>query len=199
MVNGVASPFWVVYAVEELGLSATSWGLILMLETAARSLVFIPIGLIVDRWGRTRSLLAALFLALIFYPLFIFADHPLLLDWGLTAFSIALIIRLVASICIATTITSCTALMADLVPRETRGRVMAALGQGGVMLGAAGGGTGGPATGFMVTIPLMISSLLGGYLYKLDPVYPWYFIAGSMLIALLLLVCFVRDPQRAEV
>jgi len=166
MVNGVASPFWVVYAVEELGLSATSWGLILMLETAARSLVFIPIGLIVDRWGRTRSLLAALFLALIFYPLFIFADHPLLLDWGLTAFSIALIIRLVASICIATTITSCTALMADLVPRETRGRVMAALGQGGVMLGAAGGGTGGPATGFMVTIPLMISSLLGGYLYS---------------------------------
>lgn len=76
---------------------------------------------------------------------------------------------------------------------------MAALGQGGVMLGAAGGGTGGPATGFLVTIPLMISSLLGGYLYSMNPTYPWYFIAGSMIIAVLLLVGFVRDPQRAEV
>ena len=76
---------------------------------------------------------------------------------------------------------------------------MAALGQGGIMIGMAGGGTGGPAVGFVVTIPLMIASFAGGYLYALNPTYPWFFVAMTTAISIILTVLFIRDPQRAEV
>ena len=42
MCNGVASPFWVVYALEEIGLSSSSWGFILLCETALRTAMSIP-------------------------------------------------------------------------------------------------------------------------------------------------------------
>jgi MFS family permease len=189
MSNAVASPFWVVYAVEQIGLSSSEWGLILLIETALKIVLFMPAGTLVDRWGRTASMLAALLLALVSIPSFVFA----------TSFSSALLIRAAVAVAFTITIPACSALMADLVPRKMRGRVMAALGQGGIMIGAAGGGTGGPAVGFVVTIPLMLSSLAGGYLYALDPAYPWYFVLMATALSILLTALFIRDPQRAEV
>ena len=76
---------------------------------------------------------------------------------------------------------------------------MAAIGQGGIMLGAAGGGTGGPASGFVITIPLMGSFLLGGYLYQWNPAYPWYFAAFALFVSVLLVLLFIRDPETAEI
>ncbi len=105
-------------------------------------LILIPAGVVVDRWGRTTSLLAALLL------------------------STVLLIRAAVAVASAITIPACSALMADTAPWAIRGRVMAALGQGGVMIGAAGGGTG---TGFLITLSLMIASLAGGYLYAQKP------------------------------
>jgi len=78
-------------------------------------------------------------------------------------------------------------------------RVMAALGRGTVMIGIASGGTGGPGVGFLVTIPLMIASLSGGYLYSWNPVYPWAFVLLATLAAIILSALFIRDPDEAEV
>ena len=189
MANGVASPFWVVYAIEQISLSSSQWGLILLCETALRLLILIPAGVVVDRWGRTTSLLTALLLSTVAIPLFILAK-------GFTA---VLLIRLVIAVASAITIPACSALMADIAPREIRGRVMAALGQGGVMIGAAGGGTGGPGTGFIITLPLMIASLAGGYLYAQKPTYPWLFVLIASTLATILTALFIRDPKQAEI
>ena len=189
MANGVASAFWVIYAVEQIGLSSAAWGLILLIETVLRLLMFIPAGLVVDRWGRTSSLLAALLLSMVAIPSFVFA----------TSFASALLVRLAVAVAFAIAIPACTALMADTVPRNIRGRVMSALGQGGIMLGAAGGGTGGPAMGFVIIIPLMIASLMGGYLYTQNPAYPWFFVLVTTAISVLLTLLFIRDPESAEV
>jgi hypothetical protein len=89
--------------------------------------------------------------------------------------------------------------MADLVPRQIRGRVMSAIGQGSIMIGPAGGGTGGPAMGFLITIPLMLASLAGGYLYTLNPSYPWFVVMGTTAISVVLVLFFVRDPHTAEI
>ncbi len=188
MTNGIASPFWVVYAVEEVGLSPATWGVILLLETMLRSLLFIPGGMLVDRLGRAVALGVALLVALFAMPFFVWASGFV----GILAARLLLILAQVLFI------PASIALMADTVPRQIRGRVMAATGQGGVMLGAAGGGTGGPGTGYLITIPLMLSSLAGGYLYAAGPVYPWYVASGIMLLALLITLRFVRDPQQAE-
>lgn len=189
MANGVASPFWVVYVVDEIGLSPSSWGLILLMEMVLRWLMFMPAGLIVDRWGRTRSLLAALSLSLVSIPFTIFAR----------GFVPVLLIRLAVGVAYSTAIPATTALMADIVPRRIRGRVMAAIGQGSIMIGPAGGGTGGPAMGFLVTIPLMLSSLAGGYLYASNPDYPWILVGITTLISIGVTLAFIRDPQKAEV
>ena len=189
MSNAVASPFWVVYAVEQIGLSPSAWGLILLIETALKVMLFIPAGTLVDRWGRTASILVALLISIVAIPSFVFA----------TGFTSVLLLRAAVTVAFVIAFPACSALMADLVPRGMRGRVMAALGYGGIMIGAAGGGTGGPATGFVTIIPLMLSSLAGGYLYAANPAYPWFFVLIATALSILLTVLFVRDPQLAEV
>ncbi|MEM7134142.1 MAG: MFS transporter [Chloroflexota bacterium] len=187
--NGIASPFWVVYAVEEIQISSSLWGFILLLETVVKMVLFIPAGIIADRWGRTTTLMVALLLATVATPAFAFA----------TTFMAVLIVRMVLAVSFALAIPACSALMADLVPRQIRGRVMSAIGQGSIQIMPAGGGTGGPAVGFLITIPLMLSSLAGGYLYTINPNYPWFVVMGTMLVAVILTLLFIRDPQTAEI
>ena len=186
--NGIASPFWVVYAVDHIGLSSTEWGLILLLENVARNLALIPGGMLADRYGKTRTMQASLVLALVSVPLFVFA----------TGFTSVLLIRLAAGVATALFSPACAALMADMVPRESRGRVMAAVGRGTLMIGPASGGTGGPGVGFVVTLPLMIASFSGGYLYALNPAYPWLAATVVTVISVALLRLLVRDPERAH-
>ena len=189
MSNGVASPFWVVYALEEIGLSSSRWGFILLCETALRTAMSIPSGILVDRWGRTASLLTALLLSLAAIPLFVFVK----------GFAVVLMIRVVIGLASAIAIPAATALMADTVPREIRGRVMAMLGQGGVMIGSARGGMGGPGMGLLITLPLMAASLLGGWLYAQNPAYPWFFVLSATIVSIILALVFIRDPKKAQI
>jgi len=189
MCNGVASPFWVVYAVERIGLSSVEWGLILLVEAALKTLLYIPAGMMVDRYGRTRSLLASLLLTLVSIPFFVYS----------TRFIEILLIRMAVAVATVFFIPASSALMADTVPRESRGRVMSAFGRGSVLIGAAGGGTGGPGMGFFITIPVMIASVAGGLLYSANPAFPWFFVLVSTAAAIIMTALFIRDPTKAEV
>ncbi len=160
----------------------------MLIETALRIFVSIPAGMLTDRYGRTRFLLLSLCLTLASVPFFILS----------TTFTHVLLIRCTVAIANALFMPACSALMADIVPRESRGRVMAALGRGTVMIGAASGGTGGPGVGFLVTLPLMVASLLGGYVYAYNATYPWFFVGAATALSILLCLMFVRDPQVVE-
>lgn len=189
MANGVATSFWVIYAVEEIGLSTVDWGLILFLEAALKAAIYIPAGVLVDRYGRTRSLIASLLFSLVSIPLFIFAR----------GFYQVLAIRLAVGVANVLFIPACSALMADCIPRDIRGRAMAALGRGTVLVAATGGGTGGPGMGFLITVPVMVASLAGGILYAANPVYPWYFFLFTILASIAVTALYVRDPKTAEI
>ena len=76
---------------------------------------------------------------------------------------------------------------------------MAMLGQGGVMIGSAGGGMGGPGMGLLITLPLMAASLLGGWLYAQNPAYPWFFVLIATIVAIVLTLVFIRDPKKAQI
>jgi len=186
--NGIASPFWVVYITDVIGLSKIDWGLILLLESVFKLVLWIPCGVIADRYGRTRTLFAAVFLSLISLPSLILAR----------SFVQVLLIRIGAGLAGALFMPSATALMADYTPRDQRGRVMAAVGRGSVMIGATGAGSGGPNMGYLFIVPLMASSILGGFLYSLDPTYPWICVLGATLLQLVSVVFFIRDPEKAE-
>ncbi|MBC7317597.1 MAG: MFS transporter, partial [Chloroflexi bacterium] len=127
--NAITGPFWIVYAVEHIGLATTEWGLILFIETALRNAVGIPAGMLVDHWGRTRFMVLSLALALFSVPIFILAG----------GFTSVLVIRMIVALSNAFFLPATAALLADTVPRDMRGRVMAALGRGTVMVGATGG------------------------------------------------------------
>ena len=188
MCNGIAGSFWVVYAVEQMGLSSVDWGLILLVEAALKTLLFIPGGLLVDRYSRSRTLLVSLAISLVSIPMFVLS----------TGFYHVLLIRVAVAVATVIFIPACTALMADSVPREMRGRVMAAFGRGSVMLGATGGGTGGPGMGYFITVPVMIASIAGGVLYTANPTYPWVFVFAATLISVIVSAAFIRDPKGNE-
>ena len=187
--NAVAGPFWVVYAVEHIGLAAPEWGLILSVETLLRNLAYIPAGMVVDRYGRQKFLLASLLLSMVSVPLFVFS----------TDFIHVLLVRSTIAVTNAFLGPACSALMADTVPRDIRGRVMAAMGRGMFFIGASSGGTGGPGMGFLITIPVMLGSLAGGYLYAYNPVSPWFFAMIATTVSILLSALFIRDPKEAEI
>lgn len=186
--NGLTGNFWVIYATNQIGLSAAEWGLILLVESVVRTLFFFPAGLLVDRFGRTTVLIVALVIFTIASPAFIMFKGIAAIIMIRSAFSIAFVFGIPA----------CTALMADLVPRTTRGQVMAAIGQGGILLGMIGG-AGGPAVGYLIIPPLMVASLAGGLLYTLNPTYPWIISAGIGLLCILLSIFFIRDPKHQEI
>jgi MFS family permease len=186
--NAVAAPFWVVYIIEELGLSKIDWGLILLVESVFKTILTIPCGLIADRFSKTKTLIVAVFFSLVSLPSLILADN----------FVHVLVIRMVVGLAGALFLPASTALMADYVPRDLRGRVMAAIGRGSILVGATGGGTGGPGMGYFFTLPVMAASVAGGLLYSINPVYPWICLLGTTLIQLLSLILFIRDPEKAE-
>lgn len=187
--NALAGSFWVVYAVERLGLSPEAWGLILLVETALMNLAYVPAAAWIDRLGRARTLQIALIVTAILTPLFVFAQ----------GFWPVLLIRAAFALCNAFFMPACLALLADSTPREMRGRAMGAIGSGAVMLGATMGGTGGPGLGFLIIPPLMAASLLSGHLYVKNAALPWFASTLAMTLAALLALRYVRDPHQAEV
>jgi len=187
--NGIASPFWVVYAKDHIGLSSAQWGLVLLIEAALGNIVRIPAGFLSDRYGRARFVFGSVLLCGAFAPLFVLAD----------TLAYVMAIRCAIGIAAATFSPACGALLADTVPRDIRGRVMAAIGRGSVRIGAASGGTGGPGVGFLTIVPLALASLAGGYLYEWHTASPWGLVLLVSAIALVLTAVYVRDPGQAEV
>ena len=188
MANGAASPFWVVYAKDQIGLSSAQWGLVLLIEAALGNIVRIPAGFLSDHYGRTKFILASLLLCCAIVPLFVFAS----------TLAHVIAIRCMVAITMAFFSPACSALVADTIPRDIRGRVMAAIGRGSVRIGAASGGTGGPGVGFLTIIPLAVASFAGGLLYEWNTASPWAFMLFVSALALVLAALFVRDPHRPE-
>ena len=185
--NGLAGPFWVVYVTTEVGLSSSQWGLILRVEAGLRNLSTIPAGFLVDHFGRRRFIVMVLLFSWVI---------PLLLLAG--SFAQVLVLRCVIGIISAFFSPAMGALMADIVPSENRGRVMAAIGRGTVMVGGATGGIGGPGVGFLTTLPLIIGAACGGILYAISPSIPFLFVLGAMVVAFALAVGFLHEPKNAE-
>jgi MFS family permease len=186
--NAVTGAFWVVYAKEQIGLTATSWGLVLLVETLLRNIMYIPAGILADRVGRSRFVLISLLISFLAIPSFVLVR-------GMPG---AFVVRGLIAISSALFTPACTALMSDTVPREMRGQVMAAIGRGQMLMGSPGGGTGGPGMGFLITIPVMLGSLVGGYLYDANPTWPWMFALVAFGISVILAWRCLVDPQSAH-
>ena len=185
LINNVAVPFWVVYGIEEIGLSELQWGTALLIAAFVNVALLVPAGMIVDRFAVKKVL--ALSLALSAVPVFLFPFSRGLLDTAL----------MLVAVTIANTFlfSGAPTFMAISVPKEMRGRVMAALGQGMLFINILGM-TGGPGMGAILTVPSVLGALIGGFIYSFDPKLPWMLLATSLLLNAGIAAVFIKTSKR---
>jgi len=183
-VNAIVMPFWIIYAMDVIGLSEYSWGSILLVAGVTKVALSLGIGNLVDRWGARRCILIGLIMTI-----------PALLGFILSQnFFQTAVVYFVLVAGNAFVWISSNVLLADSIPRRTRGRVMATLGQG-VGVGISGGGY---TRGFLLFIPATVGSILGGYIYEYSPSLPWLIQASVLGVCVILAFILVSEPEKAQ-
>ena len=76
---------------------------------------------------------------------------------------------------------------------------MAAIGQGALFSNMRGGGGGGPGMGAVLTIPAIMGSLLGGFIYQASPRLPWFLMGAAMLVSASICVFFMKPSERSVI
>ncbi|UCH56660.1 MAG: MFS transporter [Candidatus Bathyarchaeota archaeon] len=185
--NALTGPFWVVYAGDILGLRELDWGTLLTLATVIQVALAIPAGSLIDRVEKRRVAAAALALSAL----------PVLAYPYSGGFAGALLVFVPVAVANAFLIPAAGALMIDLCPPDRRGMVMACLGRGMMLINYRGGIGGGPGMGFILTLPVIIGSFLGGYIYDAFQAAPWLLL-GAALAVNALLAAFLLKPSRLD-
>jgi MFS family permease len=181
--NSLSGPYWVVYAQDIMGISVLGWGSLITLSTVIQVLISIPAGAIIDRYDKSR--IAALALALSAVPALAFPFSR--------GFVGVILVFVPIAVANGFLMPLAGALMADMVPRERRGMVMATLGRGMLMTNIRGGmAGGGPGMGFITCLPVILGSLLGGYVFEASPVYPWLLLGSAIIVNAALAAFFLR-------
>lgn len=180
--NSLTGPYWVLYSSDVQGISILSWGSILTISMLIQVAMTIPAGALVDKYDTRR--IAALTLGLSSLPIIAF---PFLEGfWGV------LIAVTIISGANAFLIPAANSLMVEMVPRERRGMVMAALGRGVLFTNLRGGVGGGPGMGFILTLPVVVGSLISGYIYNAIPLAPWLLLGVALGVNAILAALFLK-------
>ena len=181
--SSIVTPFWIIRAQEVIGITSQDWGSIMMMTGAINVLISIPAGGIVDRFSKRWVVGISLILGAI--PTFLFLlvnDYYQLL-----------LISVSMTIVNAFLNPAFQSLFADMTPREQRGRIMAAMGAGGVWL--MGGSWGSGILGMLLQ---SAGTFLSGYIYKMDGSLPWITLSGALFVLGILFILLVKDPENAE-
>ncbi len=177
-------PFWIVYAQQVKGLTPYEWGIILLLSGVTRAISSLLIGGLIDRIGAKRCMLIGFALTIPSLILFVNANGFL----QMTPVYLVLVLGSTFS-WIASSV-----LLADIIPKPLRGRIMSGIGQG-LGLGVSGGGY---ASGFLLFIPLSLGALVAGYIFAYNAALPWILLSGFLAVAMVITILFVREPPKAE-
>lgn len=146
----VGSPFWVVYATEDIiKLSLSEWGLITAANTLVGAVISMPLAMVADRYGKLCLLIPAIFIT----PLAVLSFT--LSRSFVEVFLVSIIVTLLGSVGTS----SGQALFTDLTEPHHRGRVNALWSIAGTMRSFQVGVAPGSLMG-------AVGGLLGGYLYE---------------------------------
>jgi MFS family permease len=165
----MCSPYYIVYASEELLIEKFQWSLFLTLQSAVIFGSTLPIGKLIDIFGRKKSLVILLLLSALGIPFFIYGDsYKLIIFFILSGVS--------SSISIAY-----QSLEADLVPREYRGRVI------------------GFTRFFTYVLASIGQLLGGFLYEKVSPQLPFLLLLASTIASTILALLLIHEPGRREV
>ena len=162
--------FMSLYAVDVIGITKPDWAFLSVVWSSVTIIVGLPLGKIVDVIGRKKSLVLTyiIWLPLTIYFILCRSLVELILIFGLFAFGDSLFIP------------STQALIADLTPREIRGRIMTIIGNLNLVAAA-------------------LASIIAGFLYNLNPTLPFVVCIGTDVLILLLILTLLKEPMRREI
>jgi MFS family permease len=186
VLNSFVGPYWIIYSKDIHGVSEFGWGTILTITNLVQMLLTIPAGTLIDKHDKRKIVAFALALSSI----------PTLAFPYVRGYYPILAVLTVISVANAFLMPVAGAIMADMVPSERRGMAMAAIGRGMLVTDLRGGGGGGPSMGFVMTIPVIIGSLLGGYVFQMSPVTPWIIQGCSLFLNAIIATFLLKLPKR---
>ncbi|UCD43863.1 MAG: MFS transporter [Candidatus Bathyarchaeota archaeon] len=168
--TGLFQPIMIFWIVDHLGISEVNWAFIITTLFVSMIILAIPIGKIIDRTGKKRPLMVAYILWILLMPLFL---------WG--NFYRLLVAMPLIGVLQITLMASSSSLMADLVPREHRGKVSG-------------------STGFFTLITAAVGQLVGGFMYdNISHALPWQVQVVFALPSLLITFLFIEEPKEEDV
>jgi len=162
-------PFFVVYATRVLGISELTWSLLLTFLFIAMIASALPSGKLIDKIGRKIPLLLSYAVMVPSILLFVFGD----------AFWKLLIALVLAGLSQVLVMSAYSSLQADLVPKEKRGKVIG-------------------FTNFVNYILMALGSVTGSVLYSVTPQFPFYLLLILLIPEFLIVLFWVREPEKRE-
>jgi len=162
--------FMSLYAVDIAGISKPDWALLGVVFSAVPLVAGLPLGKFVDVIGRRKALLAAYALWIPSTLYFVYCRSLVGMALVFVAFALGGALFSPAH----------QALLADLTPREKRGRIMGVVG----------------TLNLLAMIP---ASALGGFLYELEPASPFLLCVALGIVCAALIALLVGEPERREV
>lgn len=162
------STYTVIYAVEDIGLTRTEWALVLMVLFITMIAAALPVGKFIDKIGRKVPLLASYVILVPAVLLFVHGDLPrLFIAMPLLGLTQLLMFS------------SYSALSADLVPKNQRGKVVG-------------------FTQFFGYIAMAIGILGGGILFTANHQFPFFLLLAFLIPQFALTLILVHEPEKRE-
>jgi MFS family permease len=180
----LSAPFWSVYARDIVGISVPEWGNVNFYSGLIALLFALPLGSAVDRWGAKNAVMVGMITGPIIIYLFQYATG----FWAITA-----VITMI-SLCNKIMIPGFSTLIANMIPRERRGRLYSLLGERGVQI-SWGNFWGG---GFLIFPAAAAGAWVGGQIYAISPNLVWQITSIALFASALLVYLFVQEPEKAQ-
>jgi MFS family permease len=162
-------PYYVLYASQVLDVGEFQWALLQTFYSIIFYSLLLPVGKLVDTFGRKKPLILSSIFGALGIMLFLHGDPTGL--YFFAAFSAA---------CNALVFTAYPSMQADLTPKEYRGKVMAFSNFVDCILGSG-------------------ALLLGGFLYEVvSPITPFILLLTTMTLTAIATAIFIIEPQAKE-
>jgi len=181
----MSAPFWSLFAKDIVGLTVPQWGNVNFWSGLIALLFALPLGGAVDRWGAKKSIMAGMLVG----PIIIFMFQYSTGFWAVTA-----VITMI-SLCNKIMIPGFSTLIANMIPRERRGRIYSILGERGVQI-SWGNFWGG---GVLLFPPAALGAWVGGQVYAYSPTLVWQITSVALFVCALMVYFFVKEPERAQI
>ena len=166
--TSIVYPFFSLYILA-LGGTPAQVGLVLPISGLLGIILAFPLGSLVDRWGPRRMILIAMAMAPVAIFLYLYAGGFLgvlaIISW--------------MTVINGMMMPAFSTLIANMIPRNRRGRLYSLLGERGgrFSFGNFWGG------GFLLFPAAAIGSYVGGQVYEMNPTWPWMILSAATVLA----------------